>query len=90
MYFVYNSYRFPLFIIPFNLFQTNETIRFTTYTDKPVNPCNDKTGEYYTIEQRNRIGCDNTTDYSMIDVGVFYNDVWAYKLCGVHGTFLSY
>lgn len=51
---------------------------FTTYEDKPVNACNDLTGTYYTEEER--AGCDYN-EASLITAGVFYNDVWAYKMC---------
>ena len=51
---------------------------FSTYDDKPVNACNDIAGEYYTEEER--AGCDYD-EASLIVAGVFYNDVWAYRMC---------
>jgi hypothetical protein len=62
----------------YNVAKVNGTIVFTTYRDKPVNACNDIEEKYYTTEER--AGC-NFTESSRIDVGIFYNDVWAYKLC---------
>lgn len=57
----------------------NGTLVFKTYQDKPVNPCNDPNNTYYsTDEQKN---CANFTTSSTIDVGLIYNDVWAYRLC---------
>lgn len=35
-------------------------------------------GEYYSLKERE--GCNFTT-FSLIDIGLIYNDVWAYKLC---------
>ena len=65
---------------------------FTTYNDKPVNPCNDYNNTYYTVLQQKQAGCKdiqvNQTSkvdynyYSQVQVGVFYNDVWAYRMCG--------
>jgi hypothetical protein len=62
----------------YNVERINGVIEFTTYTDKPVNACNDITGEYYTEAERE--GCDYD-ETSLIDIGIFYNDVWAYKMC---------
>ncbi len=66
---------------------------FTTYDEKPVNPCNDYNNTYYTPLQQKQAGCklievhdEVKTDfnyYSQVQVGVFYNDVWAYRLCDV-------
>lgn len=61
----------------YNIEKVNGTIIFTTYDNKSVNPCDDN-GQYYSESQRS--GCD-VNHTSMIDVGSFYNDVWAYKLC---------
>lgn len=36
-------------------------------------------GTYYTAQQRSH--CLNSTDYTDITIGMFYNDVWAYRLC---------
>ena len=63
----------------YDLESINGTLQFTTYDQKPVNPCNDVNGTYYTAEERST--CSNTTDPNIIPVGVYYNDVWAYKLC---------
>eukprot|EP01035_Chromulina_nebulosa_P018558 gene18558-24281_t len=64
----------------YNIEKVNGTIIFTTYDQKPVNPCTDATGEYYTAEQR--ASCTtNATEAALIDIGIIYNDVWAYKLC---------
>jgi hypothetical protein len=55
--------------------------------DKPVDPCNDWEGKYYSKAERQK--CGNNTEnstYALIDVGVFYNDVWAYRLCPKNGT----
>jgi hypothetical protein len=57
-------------------------IVFTTYDEKPVSPCNDRDGEYYSAEER--AGC-NFQESAFIDVGFIYNDVWAYKLCNQSG-----
>ena len=62
----------------YNVAKVNGTVVFTTYKDKPVNACNDVNGLYYTPAERQ--GC-NFTISSKINVGIIYNDVWAYKLC---------
>lgn len=62
--------------------QDNGTLSFTTYEDKPVNPCNDVEGKYYT----DRSMCVNGTDYSQIEIGVYYNDLWAYRLCDMYNS----
>jgi hypothetical protein len=60
----------------------NGSITFDTYDDKPVNPCNDFAREYYTEEEQIAANCNMTTTASaFIDIGLIYNDVWAYKLC---------
>lgn len=56
----------------------NGVLVFSTYDDKPVNACNDIAGTYYT--EAERAGCDYD-EASLIVAGVFYNDVWAYKMC---------
>jgi len=62
----------------YNVETVNGSLEFTTYDQKPVNPCNDLELKYYTkAEQAN---CGNTTA-SIIDVGLYYNDIWAYKVC---------
>ena len=58
--------------------KVNGSLQFTTYDQKPVNPCNDIKGEYYTESER--ANC-NYNDTSRINVGIFYNDVWAYRVC---------
>lgn len=60
----------------------NGTIVFTTYDERPVNPCNDPKNEYYTVEEQK--GC-NFTSSSLVSIGLIYNDVWAYKLCNPKG-----
>lgn len=63
----------------YDLKKVNNKFTFDTYNSKPVNPCSDN-GTYYS--EAERAACNATVnDYSTIDVGVFYNDVWAYKLC---------
>jgi len=62
---------------------------FTTYTDKPVSPCNDPKGIYYTLAEKKAFGCSTTANETLatgastsaITVGKIYNDVWAYKMC---------
>jgi hypothetical protein len=64
----------------YDLENDNGDLQFKTYDSKPINPCNDVNGTYYTLDQR--IGCNHTVDNpSIVPVGIFYNDVWAYKLC---------
>lgn len=36
----------------YNIVKINGTIEFSTYEDKPVNPCSDTEGLYYTPDQR--------------------------------------
>jgi hypothetical protein len=45
-----------------------------------VSPCNDldPPNNFYSEEEKK--GC-NTDTFSLIDIGLIYNDVWAYKLC---------
>lgn len=62
---------------PFVL-QINGTIEFTTYDDRPVDPCNDPDNKYY--DEADQANCNFTTA-SIVSVGVMYNDVWAYRLC---------
>jgi hypothetical protein len=38
------------------------------------------------LEDYVKAGCTNTTDYSNIEIGVYYNDVWAYRLCDVYNA----
>ena len=60
--------------------KVNGSLQFTTYDQRPVNPCNDVAGHYYTAKER--AGCQtNTTNPALINVGIFYNDVWAYRMC---------
>jgi hypothetical protein len=54
-------------------------LEFTTYDQKPVSPCNDPQGLFYTVEERK--SCSSEKNFSIINVGMFYNDVWAYKIC---------
>ena len=63
----------------YDLESVNGSLQFTTYDQKPVNPCNDVNGTFYSAEERS--SCPNTTSPDIIPVGVYYNDVWAYKLC---------
>lgn len=62
----------------YNVANVNGSIEFTTYDRKPVTACNDPDNEYYSVAET--AGC-NFTESSRIRVGVFYNDVWAYRLC---------
>lgn len=64
--------------------QRNGTIVFTTYDEKPVNPCNDPEQRFYTAEEQ--VGCNFDANFTnnlnaLIYVGLIYNDVWAYRLC---------
>jgi hypothetical protein len=63
---------------PFKL-QADGNIIFTTYDEKPVNPCNDPDHIYYAADEETAL-CNYSTA-GIIDVGMIYNDVWAYKLC---------
>jgi len=58
--------------------EVNGTIVFTTYDEKPVNPCNDPDNLYYTIDEQTNC---NLSSAGLVDIGLVYNDVWAYKLC---------
>lgn len=62
----------------YNIESVNGTIVFTTYDEKPVKPCDDPDNIYYAPSEQ--VGC-NFTANSLTKVGLFYNDVWAYKLC---------
>jgi hypothetical protein len=62
----------------YNVKSVNGTIVFTTYDQKPVNPCNDPLNYYYSKEERE--GCNYNTS-STVDIGLVYNDVWAYRIC---------
>lgn len=62
----------------FNVSVEDGVSEFTTYDQKPVNPCFDFQGKYYSQQERSH--CSNS-DSTLIDVGVIYNDVWAYRLC---------
>ena len=59
----------------------NGTIRFTTYDQMPVDPCNDFKLQYYTQDQINAANCNNGVSHDKITVGIIYNDVWAYRMC---------
>lgn len=63
----------------YDLQRINGSLVFTTYDAMPVNPCNDVNGTFYSAAQRQT--CAANTSSSVIPVGVFYNDVWSYKLC---------
>jgi hypothetical protein len=75
----------------YNVEKVNGTMMFTTYDDKPLNPCLDKDNLYYSVEQQAGCKClpddldcvDGTydADYGMSEVAVIYNDVWAYRMC---------
>lgn len=67
-------------LISFDISQEDGNIRFSTYDQKPVNPCNDN-GTFYSLEERKGCNLTNIEATSLIDVGLIYNDVWAYKLC---------
>lgn len=62
----------------YNIETIDGVIQFTTYDEKPVNPCDDPEGKYYSELERE--GCNYTTS-SLTNIGLSYNDVWAYKLC---------
>ena len=64
--------------ITYNVESVNGTIVFTTYDTKPVNPCNDEHHEFYSEQET--IGC-NYNDTAYVEIGLIYNDVWAYKFC---------
>lgn len=66
----------------YQILEKNGTISFGTYTDMPVNPCNDIDNIYYSKEQTASCSA-NRAQYSQINVGVIYNDMWAYRLCPV-------
>jgi hypothetical protein len=65
----------------YNVQTINETLEFTTYDEKPVDPCQDYEGKYYTAAERS--SCTNSSS-ALINIGIIYNDVWAYKLCPVN------
>ena len=65
---------------------------FTTYDERPVNPCNDPLQIYYSPEEQANCNFTQTnvngtsfnsqnSQYSEVDIGLIYNDVWAYKVC---------
>ena len=51
---------------------------FTTYDQKPVSACYDLYNTFFSKEQQLEAKC--TGNESKIEVGTFYNDVWAYNL----------
>eukprot|EP00981_Chlorochromonas_danica_P008064 scaffold1949_cov176-Ochromonas_danica.AAC.7 len=53
-------------------------MEFTTYDQKPVDPCDDPNQIYY--DASDQTSCNFSTA-SIVNVGVVYNDVWAYRLC---------
>jgi len=67
------------FFVRLFLKQVDGTIQFDTYDEKPVSPCNDKNNTYWTKAEQ--AGCLPFNQTSRIDVGLIYNDVWAYRLC---------
>ncbi len=68
--------------------QVGGTIVFTTYDQRPVNPCNDPTNEYYTVEEQKAANCNTTSNSatSEVNIALSYNDVWAYRLCQQGGN----
>lgn len=44
-----------------------------------MNPCNDPAHEYFSIDEQK--ACNFSINAGIVNVGVMYNDVWAYKLC---------
>lgn len=80
---VHSDSRIYYCIAPSTIKQEGGTLRFTTYDERPVNPCNDVEKKYY--DENEYVGCDFSTS-GQIDVGQIYNDVWAYKLCNANGT----
>lgn len=69
----------------YQILEQNGTTVFGTYDQMPVNPCNDFENKYYSKEETQSCG-DDRSKYSQIDVGIIYNDVWAYKLCETNIT----
>lgn len=69
----------------YNVEKIDGSIQFTTYDDKPFNACDDVKEQYFTAEERKNC----VVNSSLIDVGIIYNDVWAYRLCHHHGYNLS-
>jgi hypothetical protein len=59
---------------------------FTTYDQKPVDPCNDPDLVYYTQAQYDAAKCDSSSSHSQVEIGIYFNDVWAYKLCDQHNA----
>lgn len=59
----------------------NGTVRFATYEDNPVDPCNDYERKWYTAKQIADANCNDGRSHSEITVGIIYNDVWAYRMC---------
>lgn len=54
-------------------------LEFESYDKRPVSPCNDFNNTFYTKAEQE--GCGTYESSVQIDVGLIYNDVWAYKLC---------
>ena len=66
--------------------KVNGSLQFTTYDKRPVNPCNDVTGQWYTEKERASCTYNSSrpnvgVNPALINVGIFYNDVWAYRMC---------
>ena len=69
----------------YQIIEVNDSITFGTYTDMPVNPCNDINNTYYSKADTANCAADRS-QYSKINVGIIYNDVWAYRLCETNIT----
>ncbi len=54
-------------------------LEFESYDKRPVSPCNDFNNTFYSKAEQ--VGCGSYESSVQIDVGLIYNDVWAYKLC---------
>ena len=73
----------------YNVTMVDGRIKFTTYDERPVDRCNDRENQiYYTLTDEQIEECDKKIKDNKnravkdIDVGVIYNDVWAYKITG--------
>jgi hypothetical protein len=62
----------------YNVEKVDGQISFTTYTEKPVSPCDDPENIYWSKESQ--AGCSSETSSGIIDVGKIYNDVWMYRV----------
>ena len=65
----------------YNVTKVNGTFKFTTYKDRPINPCFDFEGVYYLESERKKLCTTKDSNNSLVNIGSYYNDVWAYVLC---------